>query len=367
MFLLKIMHLTHITTENFRNLQSKELKFAPGITIFVGQNAQGKTNILEAIYTFSLSRPFRSNTKEVFTMQGKDFSRITAKVHVGQDVENLQIFWGDTGTKKSQTICKKNDVQLSPTEFLKQKHFFAVLFAPEDMELMSNAPQKRRRFLSRILSPLFPEYLEALLKYEKVLKHRNKLLSEFPKGKIQKQEFDFWDAELVKWGEIIQKYRQEFADFTHQHITRKYQSVSETNEEVKFLYTPSIKSGESFFKTLEKSFAHDVRYGSTQKGPHRDDFQILLRNQPLEETASRGELRSALVALKLCERDFIAEVTSFSPVLILDDVLSELDEKRRGALLKNFENQQVFISCTHLPEKFEGEVFEVREGKITTR
>jgi DNA replication and repair protein RecF len=360
------MFLKSIALQHFRNISQLELEFSEGINIFRGDNGQGKTNIIESIFALALSRPFRSREKNVFIEHGAQFSKIEGTVNVdsGQE-ELLEIFWDQSG-RGGQTVFRKNKVQKTSTAFLEQKHLFAVLFAPEDMELPFATPKKRRQILSRVLSPLFPEYLTALVKYEKVLKRRNKLLSDFPKGHIKKMEFDFWDTELVKWSQVITKYRREFFQFLTLKIGEKYELISRKNDTLLTHYMPSVQEHDDFLKVLEKNFHLDVRYGATQRGPHRDDFFLELNSRPLEEAASRGEIRSAIIAFKLCERDFIAEHTSLFPVMLLDDVFSELDEFRRKALLDIVRSNQVFISTTDT-SKFhtkKAHTFVVKEGRV---
>jgi len=362
------MHLHTLSLENFRNVEKITLEFSSGLNIFVGQNGQGKTNTLEAIYALSLSRPFRSREKEVFLRYGKEYGRIKGEVKLGKkEQENLEIFWENLDQRRNGTVFKKNGVEKISLEYLESKHFFAVLFAPEDMELPFAAPKKRRQYLSRVLSPIFPRYLEALINYEKVLKHRNKLLMKYHASKTERLEFAFWDAELVKWGEVLRVQRSELMAFIQNKIAEKYQLLSSSQDILSGRFLPSLEANADFFTELQASFTQDIAYGATQKGPHRDDFELLLNDKPLTETASRGEIRTALIALKLCERDFIAEQMTIFPVLLLDDVFSELDEERRVALLKIFADDQVFITTTHLPKLPKGkkvEIFTVVEGKF---
>lgn len=366
------MKLTQISLQHFRNISEVTLDLSPGVNIFVGQNGQGKTNLIEAIFALSLSRPFRSRAKEVFLQHDQDFGRVKGVVQITEsEEEELEIFWQQSASKKNGTVFRKNGVERSSTEFLKSKHFFAVLFSPEDMEIPFAAPKQRRQFLSRVLAPLFPDYLIASLQYDKVLRRRNKLLQEFPRGHIQKMEFDFWDSELSKWGQVLEKFREEFFMFLEQNIAEKYKLISQEKNKIQDMlsvrYLPSIPKDKDFFQVLANSFSKDARYGSTQKGPHRDDFELLINGKPLEQVASRGEIRSAIIALKLCERDFVAEHTSLFPVLLLDDVFSELDEVRRDALLQIFTNDQVFVSTTDLPKisnTKKQKIFEVRAGQI---
>lgn len=362
------MKLSELYLQNFRNIEDLTLNFSEGITLFVGRNGQGKTNLIEAIFSLSLSRPFRSRKKEVFLQHGAEYGRVKGMVSLGnEEEETLEIFWQQNGNRSNGTVFQRNGVKKSSPEFLGHKHFFAVLFAPEDMDIPVTTPKNRRQFLSRVLSPLFPEYLTSALKYDKVLRHRNKLLSEFPHGNVQRMEFHFWDSELEKWSEVISDYRRKFCAFISERIAQKYRAISHTDDVLKMCFMPSVGEEKSLFGVLEQNFSQDVRFGSTQKGPHRDDFSLLLRGRPLSETASRGEMRSAMIALKVCERDFVAEHTSLTPVLLLDDVFSELDSVRRSALLTFFQSEQVFISTTDVPEFSEDmsvQVFTVENGTV---
>ncbi|MBI5414706.1 DNA replication/repair protein RecF [Candidatus Peregrinibacteria bacterium] len=358
------MHISSISLSHFRNISETTLNFSPKMNIFTGKNGQGKTNLLEAIYALSLSRPFRSREKSVFIQEEAEYSKITGEIILeNTEKEILEIFWEQGTGKSGRTIFRKNGVQKSAGEFLKTKHFFTVLFAPEDMELPFASPKYRRQYFSRILSPLFPDFLSASLNFEKILKHRNKLLIDFPKGKVQKMEFAFWDAELEKWAKVLHTYRQKYAEFLQRNLQKKYRELFHKNDALDIFYLPSVPHDADFFETLEKNFHQDVHLGSTQKGPHRDDFQIIFHGKPIAEVGSRGEIRSTIIALKLCEQDFITEETSFSPVLLLDDVFSELDEDRRKVILHAFSNTQIFVTATEMPKmRRKMEVFEVKRG-----
>ncbi len=360
------MELSGLTIEHFRNIRKTDLHFSPGINVFLGKNGQGKTNLLEAVSALSLSRPFRSREKEVFVQEGSPHATITgaAKAEDGSE-ETLRIFWELGPVPGGRTVFFRNDVEFTATEYLRTKGFAAVLFSPEDMVLTSAPPKMRRNYLSQVLSPLIPEYLKALLEYERVLKQRNRLLIECGANKVRPEEFHFWDTALVKNGEIIMEKRKEFFSSVAPRFPRFYHALSRKKESVEIRYLPSIPPPEDFASLLGRSFQNDVRLGSTQKGPHRDDFEILCRGKPLSETASRGEVRTAMIALKLSEREFITGKTGKNPVLLLDDVFSELDEDRSGALMDLLQKSQIFLTGTHVPEGgLLRRIFSVNKGKI---
>ncbi|MEI7510573.1 MAG: DNA replication and repair protein RecF [Candidatus Peregrinibacteria bacterium] len=349
--------ISSLTLENFRKFTQESFVFSEGITVIEGNNGVGKTNILEAIYALATGKPFRSHKKEVFVQHDAPYARVSGICTSPPDKGGLggggekdainrvsTIFWQISPTAKTAYFW--DDIALSAGEYLKKKTFFAVLFSPEEMNLPLFAPKYRRNFLNRLLSLLFPEYFEAASKYEITLQNRNQLLKRAQESFVSPQEFFFWDQELIKWEAVIRKKREDFFVFVNVHISSAYQRMSGAFDDIAIHFQPSVDSHIPFTEALLSHFARDKMMGSTGVGPHRDDFQILLRGLPLEEDASRGETRSALLALKEIERIFIAEHTGTPPILLLDDVFSELDQNHREHLLKSLEGTQTILSTT---------------------
>lgn len=352
------MKIQSLALQNFRNYSEKKIIFSEGVNVFMGENGVGKTNILEAIFSLSFSKPFRSTKKEVFVHHHRDYGRIKGIFFEAKNPENsheqLEIFWGIH--PKKTNLYKRNDIKISASSYIKEKKFLSVLFSPEEMNLPIAAPAQRRKFLARVLSPLFPEYFEASLKYNSVLKNRNALLKKYFEGTVQRSEFFFWDEELAKYHTILQHYRKKFLDFVNEKISGYYQKIAKTPEHAELKFFPSVEEADekNFLEILSENFEIDVRRGRTTQGSHRDDFQFFLRDIPLEEAASRGETRTTLLALKKCEQDFVEYYGKSSPILLLDDVFSELDIMHQEHLLQTIQNSQTIITCTELHCSFEG-------------
>lgn len=356
------MRLKTLSLEQFRSHESESWEFSPGITLLVGENGIGKTNILEAISALAFTRPFRSREKGVFISHTKEYAKISGSI-TGKHEETLDIFWESASGKK--TVFRHNGVTFSPSEYLQKKSFQAVLFSPEEMNLPFSAPKVRRTFLSSVLAPVFPDYFEAALKYESVLRHRNRLLSEYGEGRAKKEEFDFWNTELEKWAKVILARRREFFHFTNGVLSALYGEISGKNAVIEIRSEETISPELNFQEALAKSFAKDVAMGATSLGPHRDDFSFFLDGNLISEAGSRGEVRSALLALTFAEQAFLEQHTGLAPLLLLDDVLSELDEHRQENLLARLTGFQAIITTTQVPSflKKSSAVQVVRIGK----
>jgi DNA replication and repair protein RecF len=335
--------LKKLTLINFRNYIDNTFIFNDSLTIITGENGIGKTNIIEAITALSFIKPFRSNKKEVFIHHDNDFSRIIANL---LDFEILDIFWG-LNTKKSLQLKINNEI-LSSLNYLKNKKLLVVLFSPEDLNLPFMSPLNRRVLLARILSSLFSEYYDAAVKYKHVLQQRNALLKCFFEKNINKSEFTFWNEELSKHYKILLKHHNYYFEFINIHIKEEYFKISGKNESVQILPKYSCDKSKNFIDILEESFEKDIYTKTTNKGVHRDDYIFYLRGLPVQDSGSRGEIRSLILAFKKCEEKYIFYITQNKPLLLLDDVFSELDHNHQINLLNSLENQQCIITTTEL-------------------
>lgn len=348
------MPLHTLTLENFRNHSQSTVEFGEKNTIFIGQNGAGKTNLLEALYSFAILRPFRASKREVFVRDKEPFARVILK----KDDDLLEIFWE---TAPARTVFKKNGVIMRTAEFLNQKNFFAVLFAPDDLNLPFVAPGERRKIFARTLGGLFPDYFTAHLRFEKVLKRRNRLLQD----QALAHEFAFWDEEFATLSTLLTARRAEFIDFLNTRLADYFSQIAGRKSDLRADFVPS---SDDITVDLSKNFVRDLAIGSTSRGAHRDDFVFYLRGEPLAEQASRGEVRSAILAFRLAERDFIREKTGSAPVLLFDDVFSELDHQRAEAFLALVRDEQAVITTTDLDgldfDLMKARVYAVAEGGI---
>jgi DNA replication and repair protein RecF len=317
-----------IYLENFRSYKEVEFELSPKLTFFVGDNGQGKTNVIEAIYTFFTLGVFRAKKKDVFIKHGADYAKIC--------LDDLEIFWQ---LMPNRTVFKKNGTKMPTREFLSKKDFFAVLFTPDDLNLPFNSPSYRRRLFSRSIGVINPEYFFAQMQFDKVLLNRNRLL----KDEASEDEFHYWDSEFIRFSGFLTELRKEFIDFINQHITEYYAKLCPQKSQLRVDF---LKSSKDIAHDLKENFQKDRIIKTTSKGAHRDDFCFMCGDKLLQDDSSRGEMRSAILAFKLAERDYINSKTGQMPLLLFDDVFSELDELRVRAFLGLIQDQQAVITTT---------------------
>ena len=325
------MIIKNIKLVNFRNHANYKLECSDETSLILGKNGFGKTSVLEAIYILLQGKSFRAVDREILK-RGEEFYRIELEFMNGE--KNIATFDGNFKNflildKKSKRLPKKNKYPV-------------VLFLPSDLNLISSSPSKRRDYFNRIFAQFSENYNDALLKYEKALKQRNELF----KNELLSKEMVFsWNILLAKYGVEILKERLEFIQEINQQITRVYQSIAENNDEILIrLKTNTVEDENKYIKILEDNFEKDKILGHTSFGIHLDDFEFLFNSNGADGSASRGESRSIILALKFIEAKMIFQKTNKKPVVLLDDVFSELDEKRQKCLVKNFKDNQVIIT-----------------------
>lgn len=335
------MQIKEIKLENWRNHASLKFDFN-GTTIFIGKNATGKTNFLEAIYYLACGKSFRAKDENLVNWDS-DFCRLSADIEKNGKREDLLVVL----EKRNRVIktVKIKGVKKPSSHLLGNLN--CVLFAPEEIELISSLPEARRRYLNLTISQTSREYAHNLVHYKRVLEQRNSLLRRINDGLAKESELEIWDGKLAEYaGEII-KSRKEFINEINQTLSDNYKKISGKEQALKINYLPSI--GDEWAGMIEKltqNRAHDIITKVTNIGPHRDDFKFLLDGRDVSEFASRGEFRTVVLALKLSEVLFFNKITGEAPVLLLDDVFSELDESRRDYLSQVFANQQTIVTTT---------------------
>ncbi len=354
------MKLTKLQLENFRNYKKHIYEFAleKDLTVLVGPNGMGKTNFLEAIYVLSLGKSFRSLMQDNLIKWDDDFMRCKASVNDQDEEIDLEVFYSNK--PKKQKNFKKNGVDLKNSEYL--GNLLTVLFQPEDLNMLYLGPSLRRRYMNILLSQTDRKYLNALSKYKKVLKQRNALLHQIRESQFQEkntdrlmEDLDAWNRELIEYGSVITKKRRELIQFLDKNIEKIYQSISDDNDKISVEYESKIlkKSSKSNIEELyEEELANclkrDVFRAETTAGPHRDELKLFLNGKEISRIASRGEYRTILLAIKLAEIKYIKEKTGKNPILLLDDVFSELDRKRKNHLLKSIKGCQTIITTTDI-------------------
>ena len=334
---IKSIHLT-----NFRNQQDYHLDFS-SVTILIGSNGIGKTNILEGVYLASTGRSWRTSHDWEMTNWVSDFSRITVELEKATNEHKLELFW-----QKGEKLIKQlkiNGVKHRLIDLLGVVP--AVLFSPETIELLSGSPSARRRFLDVILSQTNRQYALNLLEYTKVLRERNKLLAHIKNHRSKPDELDFWDNKLVELGIYIVNMRQEAIKCFNKSLSANYEKISGQKLKLNLRYKNSVEP-ERFGEILAASRQREIELGTTAYGPHRDDFLFILDKREVATFCSRGEFRSVILALKMAELDYLAYKVGEKPILLLDDIFSELDADRRMHLAKIVEGQQTMITTTDL-------------------
>lgn len=353
------MNVSRIALMNYRNYDKLSLFLHPGLNIFYGDNAQGKTNLIESIYLCGTGRSHRTfKDKELITWN-KESGHIKADIKRGDMSTSVEIGLFDGKPK----LVKVGGVKIDKLSDL-LGNLNVVMFSPEDLKLVKEGPIFRRRFLDIEISQVKPSYYYNLQQYNKVLLQRNNLLKTIKFDKSQVKTLDIWDEQLSEFGSYIVKYRIEFINKISILAKLVHRKITDGNEELNVSYSTEFKNVKnreeskiSIYKKLVDARQKDIQRGITSIGPHRDDIDFSINNTDVKIYGSQGQQRSAALSLKLSELEFIRGECSEYPVLLLDDVLSELDVKRQKYLLENLKNIQTILTCTGI-----GDIMEFRKS-----
>ena len=345
------MKLINLAIVNFRNHKKFKIKFDEKITLITGKNGSGKTNILEAIHLLSTSKSFRAGYDREMINLDADFARIDAEISDGDRNKLEMIITKSTVFENaSSKRVKINKVAKTIYNFCEKTK--TVLFTPEDIELITGSPSQRRKYIDLVLFQTGLEYKRASNIYNKALRQRNKLLEMMHEQNIGQSQMDYWTDKILENGMIIQNKRDEFFTFLKEAIKEHGTNLSGKEQVLGINY----KKNQIDEKRLEFYREKEVLAKSTLIGPHRDDFEITMDNLDISAFGSRGQQRSAILALKLSEVDYFTQFLFEQPVLLLDDIFSELDKNHREAVMKVMSGQQTIITSTEhfdLPFDFE--------------
>jgi len=366
------MKVNKITTCRFRNLNDVTFEADPEINVIFGNNAQGKTNLMEALWLFTGNRSFRGAKEAEMIAFGEKNAKLS--VHFtcdGRDQEGELML----GEKKRHTL---NRVPLhSVSEFAGR--YYAVVFSPTDLSFVKDGPEKRRRFLDVAIAQLKPVYQKYLNQYSRVLLQRNSLLKDLNYRPSLETTLDLWDLQLAKLGTILTSFRVDYMKKLNTFAGKIYSGISSGTEEASFFYRSTVFLGENlptdysderidlYYNALVSSREEDKKFGSTSVGVHRDDVEILINGLDARSFGSQGQQRSAVLSLKLGESELLSHVTGETPVMLLDDVMSELDQTRQDYILNHLTGQQVFITCCDPSNTLRlksGSIFRVENGEI---
>lgn len=334
------MRINEVSLLYFRNYKEKIFSFEKGTTLIIGPNASGKTNLLEALYLLARGKSFRAELVDEMISYQEQLARINGVLTNGVKLEVILTRGEINGKRVGKKIFKVNDINRRMVDFIGQ--FLVVYFGPDDLAIVTDSPTRRRDYLDEVLEQVDQDYRRALLSYKKGLHQRNKLLEQIRDEGKPRSVLYFWDKLLITNGEVITSKREELINF----INRQPEYFGKIFLE----YKPSIISS----LRLEKYAEEEVAAGMTLVGPHRDDFEFRIKNsnlkfeRDLSKFGSRGEQRLAIFCLKIAELEFMAKKTGHRPVLLLDDIFSELDQKHRSQLLEVIPHQQTIITVTDL-------------------
>lgn len=334
------MEINKLVLRDFRNYDLQEIGFNSNINVFFGNNAQGKTNIIEAIFLCSYGKSFRARRDEDLIGFEKnqasielDFRKIDRNTKIKVNIKDKKIFFinGIKQEKISDVVGKLN----------------VVIFTPEDINIIKGDPDKRRRFLDMMISSLRPNYIHLLNSYKKVLEERNNYLKQIKNEQKNIELLELWDEQLAEYSEKINKYRTEFTNKIKNKIQDIHNLITKSGkEEIKIHYENSDKNKEDYLKKLKQNRNIDINRGYTTSGIHREDLLIYINKKLVSNYGSQGQQRTAILTLKLCELEIIKEEVGENPVLLLDDYMSELDEIRRKNLLESIKDCQIILTCT---------------------
>ena len=343
------MIIKSIKLLNFRCHEEFNFDFKKKTSVIVGENGSGKTSVLEAIYIALLGKSFRATDPDIIRRES-EFYRIEVDFVSG---EKTVVFYNDINgvLKKQFLVGEKKNFRLP-----KKYRYPVVLFLPDDLHLIGSSPTRKRDFFDRILSELDESYSSLLSRYEKALKQRNDLLkksSESSVLEVQPAIFS-WNVMLSKYGVEIRSRRKKFIEEVNSRLTGVYRSIADNEDTVLVSYNlqGSLEVSESeYLARLEAELSRDLILGHTGFGVHRDNYEFIFNGSDADGSASRGEVRSIILALKFIEAEMIFEKTAKRPVVLLDDVFSELDETRQKSLTSNFKDNQVIITSVDISDK----------------
>lgn len=345
------MFIHHLYLKNFRNYKSLDLCFNSHVNIILGENAQGKTNLVESLYVLGFGKSFRTTQDKDLILMSEFFTHISAQI--SKEDRELQLDFKYNQQQKKE--IKINEVPLHKlSELIGEVNI--VIFSPEDLQLIKGSPSLRRKYIDKSISQIYPYYYSLLVDYNKVLKQRNNLL----KQKSVYDMIDIWDEQLANLGSKIMSYRLDFLEKLKKICYDIHFKISQQREVLKIEYISNYlpknlgdsdvydKLYSGILKNLKTRLELDIRRGYTSVGPHRDDLLFYINDKESKKFGSQGQVRTIALSLKLSEIIIIKKLLNENPILILDDVLSELDQIRQNQLINYISDIQTFITTTEI-------------------
>ena len=353
------MWIKDLKIKNFRNYENEEIKFDKNINIFYGNNAQGKTNIIEAIFLGSMGKSFRTNKDREMIRIGKDYNIVEIEYQKEDREGTVRI---NISNKKNIMV---NGIKINKLSELLGK-INIVIFTPDDINILKGMPQNRRKFLDIMISQLRPNYMNNLKLYNKSIEQRNKYLRQIKEENKSEMLLDVWDEKIAEYANNIAMYRNEYIKKIKDKIVKIHNEITDNKEKIEIDYISDCINKNEYLEILKKCRKMDIIKGFTSKGIHRDDFVVYINGKRIDTYGSQGQNRTAILSLKITELEIIKEDIGEFPILLLDDFMSELDEERRNKFLNKIENIQVIITCTHkiTIENKENLIYNVKEGRV---
>ncbi len=364
------MNCKRISVSNFRNIENESIEFSDGVNILIGENAQGKTNLLEAVYYISVGKSFRANHTNEIIRFGQDSAKISLDFCDSLREQNITM----SVFRDRKRNVEKNGVRIDRLSDIIGS-FRAVLFCPEHLSLIKEGPAMRRNYLDIAISRMRPIYMHSLQKYNYILKQRNMLIK---KASEDRKTFDatveFWSGQLAHEAAVISKFRLEYLKNASEHVSDCFYEMTGDNERPELIYMGSSRQPEEeyddiqltenkYLELLSENHEREIYAGATLWGIHKDDIEIKLNSKPARLYASQGQQRSLALALKLAEGEICFKEFGDRPVYLFDDVLSELDFLRREYLLGKIHSRQVIITSCEQIDIESAKKIKVKEGK----
>ena len=338
------MYVESIEIDQFRNYQKEKAEFSERTNILYGDNAQGKTNILEAIYVGATTKSHRTTKDKEMIRFGEDEAHL-----------KLMVKKRNVGHRIDMHIHKNRgkQVTIDGISIRRSSELYGLIniifFSPEDLSIVKEGPGERRRFVDMELSQLSRFYFNQLMDYNRVLNQRNNLLRSIAVNPSLRDTLETWNEQLVRYGREVIIERRKFVEMLREVVIRVHGEITGNKEQIDIRYEPSVNE-DLFAKTLVEKQEQDIRFAMTTIGPQRDDMGIYINDRDVRSFGSQGQQRTAALTLKMAEIELVKKMIHDTPILLLDDVMSELDEKRREALLGSLDGIQTIITCTGYKE-----------------
>ena len=354
------MKIKQLELYNFRNYLLSKIEFGDGLNIIEGSNAQGKTNLIEAIYFCAVGKSFRAKKEKEVINWDKEISKIKVVLEKEIGTKVIEIIF----SKNQKKTIKIDGIPISKIGEL-MGELNAVFFAPDELKLIKESPEDRRRFMDIALSQVYKDYFYSLNKYNKLLQSRNKTIKSYQNSPHLVQMLNIYNVQMAELCLKIKKYRQNFIEKLNPYAKMVHEYITSKKESVNLVYFGiEENTKEEIVKVFEDNFEKDTKLGYTSYGIHRDDIKVSVNDIDVRSFGSQGQQRTCALSMKLAELEIIKQDTKAVPVLLLDDVLSELDNKRKLKLLKFCSKAQTLLTCTEFDFDLEHTKIKVDKGQV---